>query len=176
MWALYRNEMNPKKFRGLCWAGCGRAIKRGASKYCSLKCQSRERYLSGVRLMEAGLYPATLSNTGFIRHYLVEKFGEKCSRCGWKERHPITGKVVVEVEHIDGDWRNNSPENLTLLCPNCHALTATFRGLNRGRGRAMRRGASAAALARERKGPAVRPIEQVTTRQLKLISMPADVA
>jgi hypothetical protein len=48
--------------------------------------------------------------------------------------------VPVEVEHIDGDWRNNRVENLKLLCPNCHALTATFRALNRGRGRAKRLG------------------------------------
>lgn len=45
---------------------------------------------------------------------------------------------MVEVEHIDGDWENNSLTNLTLLCPNCHALTPTFRGLNRGRGRSYR--------------------------------------
>ncbi len=48
--------------------------------------------------------------------------------------------MPVEVEHIDGDWRNNRLENLILLCPNCHALTPTFRGLNRGKGRAHRRG------------------------------------
>jgi hypothetical protein len=46
----------------------------------------------------------------------------------------------VEVEHIDGDWQNNNPENLILLCPNCHSLTPTYRGLNRGRGRARRFG------------------------------------
>jgi hypothetical protein len=70
----------------------------------------------------------------------VERFGEKCTRCGWGERHPLTGKVPVEVEHIDGNWRNNAPSNLTLLCPNCHSLTSTYRALNRGRGRPMRLG------------------------------------
>jgi hypothetical protein len=68
------------------------------------------------------------------------KIGERCSRCGWKERHPKTNRVPVEVEHIDGNWENNLPGNLTLLCPNCHSLTETFRGLNRGRGRARRLG------------------------------------
>ena len=66
--------------------------------------------------------------------------GEECSRCGWKERHPLTGHVPIEVEHIDGNWKNNAPSNLTLLCPNCHSLTPTFRALNRGKGRADRRG------------------------------------
>src|SRR5579862_6565739 len=55
-------------------------------------------------------------------------------------RNPTTGRVPIEVEHIDGDWQNNHLSNLTLLCPNCHALTPTFRGLNRGRGRAHRLG------------------------------------
>jgi len=71
---------------------------------------------------------------------LVKTIGEKCSRCEWNEVHPLTGRVPIEVEHIDGDWQNNHPSNLTLLCPNCHSLTATYRGLNRGKGRATRRG------------------------------------
>lgn len=36
---------------------------------------------------------------------------------------------------IDGDFRNCSEENLTVLCPNCHSLTPTFMSLNRGNGR-----------------------------------------
>jgi hypothetical protein len=91
-------------------------------------------------LLEAGKYPLHI-NIRFPRRYLVEKFGEQCSRCGWNERHPRTGRIPLEVEHIDGDWRNNTPANLTLLCPNCHSLTPTFRALNRGRGRPMRPGA-----------------------------------
>jgi hypothetical protein len=76
----------------------------------------------------------------FLSRLLRERYGERCSRCGWSERHPKTGKVPIEVEHIDGDWQNNHIGNLTLLCPNCHALTPTFRALNRGRGRAHRIG------------------------------------
>lgn len=39
----------------------------------------------------------------------------------------------VEVDHIDGDPWNNLLDNLRLLCPNCHALTKTYRGRNIGR-------------------------------------------
>ncbi len=60
-------------------------------------------------------------------------------RCGWSERHSVTGAVPLEVEHIDGDSQNSTPQNLILLCPNCHALTPTFRNLNKGRGRLHRR-------------------------------------
>jgi hypothetical protein len=65
--------------------------------------------------------------------------------------------VPIEVEHIDGDWRNSRVENLTLLCPNCHSLTATYRGLNRGRGRAKRLGGREHPLARATRGPAQTP-------------------
>ena len=38
--------------------------------------------------------------------------------------------IPLEVHHKDGDNTNNKLENLQLLCPNCHALTDTYRGKN----------------------------------------------
>jgi hypothetical protein len=70
----------------------------------------------------------------YIRKYLFEKY-LGCVVCGWAERNPITGKVPLHIDHVDGDWRNKRPENLRLLCPNHHALTATYGALNRGKGR-----------------------------------------
>ncbi|MFB6632139.1 HNH endonuclease signature motif containing protein [Streptomyces sp. NPDC056362] len=58
---------------------------------------------------------------------------EHCSLCRtgavW-----LGDPLPLEVDHIDGDWRNNAIENLRLLCPNCHSTTDTYRG--RGKGRA----------------------------------------
>lgn len=45
----------------------------------------------------------------------------------------------LEVEHIDGNFENNSEENLTLLCPNCYSLTPTYKGANKGNGRKERK-------------------------------------
>ena len=70
-----------------------------------------------------------------IRRWLTEKHQGQCSRCGWAEVNPHTGRVPLEVEHLDGSFTNNRPENLDLVCPNCHSLTNTYRSLNRGRGR-----------------------------------------
>jgi 5-methylcytosine-specific restriction endonuclease McrA len=60
-------------------------------------------------------------------------------KCGWKERHNLTGNVPIQLEHKDGDSNNNKIDNLELLCPNCHSLTDTFGYLNKGRGRNERK-------------------------------------
>ncbi len=51
-----------------------------------------------------------------------------CNNCGLSEwmNKPIT----LELEHKDGNNKNNSRENLEGLCPNCHSLTDTWRGRN----------------------------------------------
>ena len=55
----------------------------------------------------------------------------KCSCCGLTE---WLGKPIpIELDHINGDNANNSLTNLRLLCPNCHALTDTYRGKNQKR-------------------------------------------
>jgi 5-methylcytosine-specific restriction endonuclease McrA len=131
--------MSAKKFRGWCINGCGKPIKSGATKYCSFACQHDFRRRSIERAIETGRY-ITLQISPFLRRYLVARLGERCAKCGWSERHSVTHRVPIEVEHIDGNWQNYRLDNLTLLCPNCHALTPTFRGLNRGRGRAHRLG------------------------------------
>jgi hypothetical protein len=35
------------------------------------------------------------------------------------------------LHHVNGDRSDNRLENLEVLCPNCHALTANFSGRNR---------------------------------------------
>ncbi len=48
-----------------------------------------------------------------------------CKRSKWRG-HPL----ALDLDHVDGDPWNNTIENLRLLCPNCHSITATWRGRN----------------------------------------------
>lgn len=75
------------------------------------------------------------SISNHIRRYLFDKYKNKCARCEWGEINLHTGKIPLEVEHIDGIHTNNIETNLILLCPNCHSLTGTYRSLNNGQGR-----------------------------------------
>lgn len=74
-----------------------------------------------------------------IKNWMRSTQGNCCALCGWNEVHPVTGKVPVEVDHKDGNYLNNRPENLRLLCPNHHALTINYGALNKGKGRKDRK-------------------------------------
>ncbi|MEK7139313.1 MAG: HNH endonuclease signature motif containing protein [Patescibacteria group bacterium] len=54
----------------------------------------------------------------------------RCEQCGWAKQ-ATDGRIPVELDHINGDRYDNRAENLRILCPNCHSLQLTHRGLNR---------------------------------------------
>ena len=65
---------------------------------------------------------------GYIeRHNILEY---KCQKCGC-DGHCQNGIISLEIDHINGNNTDNRIENLHYLCPNCHALTETYRGKNK---------------------------------------------
>lgn len=129
--------VRPRKFRqpGVC-RFCG-AVVVPPKIYCNLGCQGEARKREYTRRWLSGEVSGSngVNLAAPVRRWLREQRGEACWKCGWAERHPVTDRVPVEVDQFDGNWRNNRPDNLRLLCPNCHSLTPTYRILNRGSGR-----------------------------------------
>lgn len=67
---------------------------------------------------------------GYVeRHNLIPY---KCDNCGCDGTW-MNSKIALELDHIDGDNTNHTLENLHYLCPNCHALTKTYRGRNKNK-------------------------------------------
>ena len=54
----------------------------------------------------------------------------QCELCGWCEIS-LDGRIPVELDHINGDHKDNRIDNLRILCPNCHSLQSTHRGRNK---------------------------------------------
>lgn len=112
---------------------CGKELRRGQYKYCSNKCQGAEHHDLKVKKWLSGENNEDISINvrRFIKQHLIDTRGEKCEICGWCEKNQFTGNIPIEVHHIDGDYMNNNPENLQLLCPNCHSLTETYKNHNK---------------------------------------------
>lgn len=113
---------------------CGTDIMNKLAKYCSQTCSARiatayhvNDWLDGK---EKGWTGKTRALSKYIRGYLKDTRGSSCESCGWDGKHPSDGKSLTEIDHIDGNAENCTPDNLKILCPNCHAMTPTFRARN----------------------------------------------
>ena len=122
---------------------CGKELhySRNNQKFCDSKCQNDYAYKQYIERWKKGEETGMKGSYGissYIKRYLFEKFHNKCCKCGWGEINSYTGNIPLEIEHKDGNYTNNSEDNLELLCPNCHSLTSTYKGANRGKGRTSR--------------------------------------
>lgn len=140
--AVHSNKKRHSPKRDAVCMHCGKPLVGLAGrKFCSRDCDKANKREGLIANWLAGQNSGSLSSGELarpVRRWLIEARGESCELCGWAERNPTTGLVPVQIDHVDGNYRNNKPENLRLLCPNCHSLTPTYGGLNRGNGRKNR--------------------------------------
>ena len=131
---------NPKSRKIRLCVNCGKELteNQNRNKHCSLNCHIEYTYKIYISRWKDGLesgHTKYFKVTGYIRKYLFKKYNNKCCKCGWGEINQYSKTIPLEVDHIDGNWQNNKEENLELICPSCHSLTSTYRGLNKGNGR-----------------------------------------
>ncbi len=108
---IKRYDLDTSHFLGQA-SNRGRKFRKKTKWQEVLVCTDKDRRVNGSNLREA------LLDSG--REY-------KCEGCGsngeWLGR-----RITLQVDHINGDWRNNEPTNLRFLCPNCHAATENWSG------------------------------------------------
>jgi len=115
---------------GFCQIEC-KWRHQGNNKFCSIQCAHSFRSEEHKQKFFSGLLEKIDRPTA--RKYLFEKRGYACEVCGISEHH---GKeLTLQVDHINGDPGNDHPDNLRLICPNCHSQTEFLGGANKGRGR-----------------------------------------
>ena len=141
--AIVNNSKYPKRIRSgeTNCRFCNKLLIESQLGYCSRACNrfhKREVYINAWKSGENNGSQSSGALSTTVRKYLLEQAGHACTQCGWAEVNPKLTKPILTVDHIDGNWKNNSVDNLRVLCYNCHTLTPTFNALNIGNGQGTR--------------------------------------
>lgn len=91
----------------------------------------KSKDLSGLNYIPVSEYLGTnkyIATSKLKLKLLKESLKEnRCECCGITKWN---GKpLVMQLHHIDGNNKNNSLDNLQMLCPNCHSQTENYCGL-----------------------------------------------
>lgn len=108
-----RLKLDTGHFTGQTW---NRGVKHAPYKYA--------RPLSEI-LVEHSTFSTSHLKKRLFKDGVFEEKCYRCNRIEW-EGEPIP----LELDHRNGVNTDHRIENLNVLCPNCHALTPTYRGRN----------------------------------------------
>lgn len=128
-----KSGRKPKQERGSC-AVCGKLLKKNAVRFCSPHCTAADKWAKTKSDIEQ---TGRIANSKQGRRYLFETRGAICAICGsteWQNQ-----SIPLILDHVNGNSDDWELSNLRLICPNCDALTPTYKNKNRGNGRHARR-------------------------------------
>ncbi len=99
----------------------GKRANRGVNHHGSKK-------LSFIDILVFDRLNGRRENVFYIRRALIQSgIKEKCELCSITNEW--NGKFLrLQIDHINGNFLDNTKENLRFLCPNCHSQTSTFSG------------------------------------------------
>lgn len=84
-----------------------------------------KNYSSSEEYMNSVISP---KNSILLRLLEKERGYRKCEIC---QNEFWNGKPIpLEIHHIDGDHSNKSPDNIQMVCPNCHTQTDNYKSKN----------------------------------------------
>lgn len=95
--------------------------------------QAWNKGLKGIGNPRISLSEVLIKDSNFQSYKLKQRlFKEKikeprCEECGWAQISK-DGHLPLELDHINGNRKDNRLKNLRILCPNCHSLKSTHRG------------------------------------------------
>lgn len=108
------NQLRKKHSEPCYCLNCGKELSN-ERKYCNSKCQNDYKYKEYIKRWKQGLESGKSGEyqlSGYVRRYIKEKYNNQCCICGWHEVNSYTGNVPLEIHHKDGDYTNNTEDNL----------------------------------------------------------------
>lgn len=112
-------EVRRKERMKFCCKICQKEILSLKSRnrvYCSQDCKIKGLAALRRKRFEDKRIFGRWRNHKELKNYLLDKC-KGCQECGWDEEIN-----VLEIHHKDRNRKNNSQDNVFLLCPNCHSI------------------------------------------------------